>query len=1086
MVDSLRIPVEIIAQDLSGLDAVGDLNEGISQTSKEIEQLGKEVEGDNQLTQLLEDYQLRFGKLQAQLKTVDVNIAETLAALGDAQPNTAGYDRLQARLETLQQTQKQYQKQLQSIPDDFRAAAVAATDYETRISGVRNEVGKFGDTEAAFRTVTGAIGFAGGAQVEQAANAVAEILALSEALPLLREGFSGIVQNAAKAGKGLTENAGLLGTLATAAAAMAGGTTTLAGSLAALLPVLLPVAAAVAAAGLALKAFNDFNERAAEATRTLIKEQEQLFTLRRGGTQDEIEARKREIETNKEITDAIIAQNKATFDQFEQEATGLGRAVADIFNIGGSRELRENLQELESESRQAGIALGLYNQILDDQQVIANQRVNQLALEGQAYADLKQAIDNADVSGFAKDYKDALQQQANIQTQITFLENQKIEASDEVITALDRQIEALRLEQLDPTTDKIDALESAMQRLGVSAADLTVEITDGAQGFVNYLEAQRQNYIDITNLIETGSSEQVQQRRRQIDLEIEAIQRILPSLENAAETSDVAADALTEYNNRLDELQGEQGRLNDDLVETIRAREMESEILRDQLDLFQQRIDSEVEIADLIRNASSEQIAERIQGLEDEKNAIANILPELRKLATDSDEAAAQLSQYQTRLRDINDEIFMLQGTVTEGVTAREQQEKLAEIEQLQQEHLANIVDIRADGQAKELDLIAKFQEKELDLETKHDNDVANIQKRMNDEISKTEKEYMRDRIQAWEQFRKDEKRRLEDANDERLSILDDLHASLVQAEEDNNVVAFIRAERDAQRRLDEQAAQVDKETRRRQEDFLAQRELEQQQLEMKLDDIRERARQERAAADKQFQEKLGELDTQYAVELGKIREQTNARIKAEQDAIDKLLSQSGIQINQFTQQVTAGLVDSIEETTQAQIQAQDDVAQKKIDLEANAISTTADNINFAFTGILTNIQNMTLGFVNSLQQATSQSSRSTTSTARSSASTSRLFRTATAFADEGIVSSPTLAFIGEDLEPNEIEAVIRLKPSDGLPSGFKQGLMNGGGGDTYNFDFNVSGGVSEEFVRAQVAQGFKQFVNAVRRARSA
>ncbi len=90
------------------------------------------------------------------------------------------------------------------------------------------------------------------------------------------------------------------------------------------------------------------NQKASQSVKNLIATQEDYFRLLLTGTSEQIKARLDELRTEREITQARIAENREILRQFEEQVGAVGRAIFDVADTAGTRTLREETQKLET------------------------------------------------------------------------------------------------------------------------------------------------------------------------------------------------------------------------------------------------------------------------------------------------------------------------------------------------------------------------------------------------------------------------------------------------------------------------------------------------------------------------------------------------------------------------------------------------------------------------------------------------------------------------------------------------------------------------------------------------------------------
>lgn len=133
-----------------------------------------------------------------------------------------------------------------------------------------------------------------------------------------------------------------------------------------LLPILGAVGLAVGAFAAALAFLSARNEESARTTRTLMGLTEQYYRLALSGTQEQIRAAVEEVRLERDIAQARLDFNRSILDQIDQSVGTAGRAVADIFNLSGAKELREQTQLLEGQLLSSSFAVNYLSSLLDE------------------------------------------------------------------------------------------------------------------------------------------------------------------------------------------------------------------------------------------------------------------------------------------------------------------------------------------------------------------------------------------------------------------------------------------------------------------------------------------------------------------------------------------------------------------------------------------------------------------------------------------------------------------------------------------------------------------------------------------------
>lgn len=139
----------------------------------------------------------------------------------------------------------------------------------------------------------------------------------------------------------------------------------------ALLPVISGIAIGVGTVTAAFILLSKANEESARVTRALMNSTQEYFRLLQTGTQDQVQDALERAELERDIAQAQIDFNKSILEQIDTNTGTLGRAVADIFNLSGAKELREQTQGLEGQLLQTNIQIGLMTNALNSAEVAA-------------------------------------------------------------------------------------------------------------------------------------------------------------------------------------------------------------------------------------------------------------------------------------------------------------------------------------------------------------------------------------------------------------------------------------------------------------------------------------------------------------------------------------------------------------------------------------------------------------------------------------------------------------------------------------------------------------------------------------------
>ena len=316
------------------------------------------------------------------------------------------------------------------------------------------------------------------------------------------------------------------------------------------------------------------------------------------------------------------------------------------------------------------------------------------------------------------------------------------------------------------------------------------------------------------------------------------------------------------------------------------------------------RVGVEMETARRIEEMTTEQAKARLSQIETERVAIMGTIAELQAL--DTDEARAEIATLAERINALSEESSVLHQRVMPAIAAREaevqavrdqidQENELVATRQREEQEAEAIAKITARGAEQRAKLEAEVAEKASDLTAQ----IKQAWDDLPDAIAEIDSDYMAASIERADSFRKQEARHEEDANARRLQRLRAMQASLMQAEEDNDVVAFIRAQRAGERQLSEMDAQASQSQRRRTEDFLAEQEARRVEREQRIAEVRAGTTERIAALENerkelavQLQERLTEIKSATQKEIAELRDANAERLRQQEEADARRLDQ--------------------------------------------------------------------------------------------------------------------------------------------------------------------------------------------------
>lgn len=465
-------------------------------------------------------------------------------------------------------------------------------------------------------------------------------------------------------------------------------------------------------------------------------------------------------------------------------------------------------------------------------------------------------------------------------------------------------------------------------------------------------------------------------------------------------------------------------------------------------------ISAETEAAQLMATGTSEALQSRIQSLEIERKVLRDNLAAAQKLAEETGDTS-QVDQMVSRLAEIDTAMmtFATQG-VAEAIAAREAEEEAAEKAKQKTENLAKAVETLQAAEEKAAEAATDHQDKLAEIEAAGADRLVQIkeagaerlaaaEERINDtraklaevdtklrgSIADVNKKFMQSELEAVRKFRREEERETARANKERLRRLQDLEDDLYDAQQANDVNAFIAAERAGEKDLQRMAEDADEQTLLRQEQFAEERRLAEQQRAERIADLQVQAEERRAALQQQLADEQAARD--------KVIAETQKQLAVEQDRIAKAIAAED--------QRFAKVLANLNKQTEAERQA----VQGVMDTTKLAAASAATSIQASFLAAAKALSSLNFGGSNS-------SSLSSLTRSPSSGGRQRI-----AFASGGIATQPTLGMMAE--RPGWHEAAIPFRPSEGIESALSR-LGLGGGGTTVNVSLgNVNlGGISK------------------------
>jgi hypothetical protein len=747
----------------------------------------------------------------------------------------------------------------------------------------------------------------------------------------------------------------------------------------------------------------------------------------------------------------------------------------------------------------AGIAVALHGiqQSSEDGKKAAQDYNSELERQVKIQRQIADFKASGDLEGFHKAQQDFLKQQQDANTELTGL-YQKRSDLDTQYAALGSDLNANARQSIIAGAAETDAkikdiyenqftpATKALEDMGAAADDVTKAASErkGTQILIDGINQRIDLENQYADTIRTGNTGALAERKKAIEDELTAIQDHIGALAALAPSSEDAAAALQKQTDKANGLKNELSYLNDITGETTKNINNLAAAQKAQTDALVAQVQTQQDIANLIKGASTDALKQRSAALTAEFDAINKVLPELQALAPTSKDAAAQLDTYQKRLIAINNQMTELSAALPD-VRAAEVAKGLNEIADAEKNTDRKIEDIRAAS----LESLANIETAHTDAILKAgDKRLAALKKSQADEesaTSKVNKEYMDSELKANQKFHDDEIKAGKAASKERLKILDDTYQNELDATAANDVIAFIRAQREGEKKLKDEKETVDQAAQDRKAAYLEERQQARENREKALADIKAQGEASRAAAEDEFKTAQHQADQAQQDAIDRQKKGDEERIAAEETSLLQRIS--AIQDNYHLEE---SLIDDIFAKRKTKYTEDDKIINERLDLalkrhaedldtkakaetdshgrivttksnaEQKAAGDTANYTARAYGQAAVTIGAGLTGLVTSLAVAIAAAKTAAAGslsgafggTGSGGGSSSGGAGAGTAFANEGIVRKPTLALIGEKLKPGQYEAVMKFDSSQGLPRG-------GDGGTVINIgDIDLSG----------------------------
>lgn len=439
-------------------------------------------------------------------------------------------------------------------------------------------------------------------------------------------------------------------------------------------------------------------------------------------------------------------------------------------------------------------------------------------------------------------------------------------------------------------------------------------------------------------------------------------------------------------------------------------------------------------------NAAIAETEKRIQALEAELRISTRALEEGATAAGDNARALEEVTKREEEAARARERVLgVLQGLEEQAIRATEEAERRRsetgedrrvrdaraeedyqqQASQRMERHLENLLKIQADGNAR----IEKLNADLSAIPAERAQALADAEQKANASIATLQSEFFASELKALEKFQAQEKKAQEKANRERLRILNDLNDRLNDAARENNVIAFLQAQREGNKQLEQQSENLSVEARERQEAYIAERRDRAQQFEERNAQLRAQLAQETEQIRKTYEERRTTIAAQIEAEKAAIAERTkaaidayakeNAAAQAAYEQRRKRQEEDDARADRRAEEALGRQLAEIDRKAQAELRAVQAVYGATLEIERAAQRIQALAANTGKGPVPFGPQPKPAGF---------------TPSTGPSLGFQPLF---TKFATGGVASRPTIGLFGE--KPGMAEAFIPFRPSEGL-----------------------------------------------------
>lgn len=565
------------------------------------------------------------------------------------------------------------------------------------------------------------------------------------------------------------------------------------------------------------------------------------------------------------ITAALVdaRARSAEFVAAERERIAITQEVKN--EVEGLTEAERELQRIDLESAVAkfeGNIGDFENQMRDSAQTIATDRsgfIEQVIATGDMFSDVAE-IDIPTATN------EELEEFIDVFGRIPRASESVSDAANK-FDALKGNVEDTNIE-LDNARTELNAFESAIDDIGTTSINIAQQVSD--------LNADMQSFSQGVQASLSGSAEQTLAQEQALQIQIASQSEYITQLDAMSASSIEAAQGLGAAQQELDsmesslvdfEAQADKSFADNVLLEGLRdATEQQREYVNN--------LEATIEGSGRV-SAELVQAQEELTGLERSLDTLQDTTRPLISLR-EREEKAVRDSIASTEARIETERGFaQLQDSITESIA----------------DNAATIASIEVDRDKAVEGLDDKFDASELKRQTKQSKALAALDTQASTKRAAINSSFMEKSIKLNADFLKDTLAAERDSNAERVKILQDAGEALLSAEEDNNVIAFIQAERQRDLALEQQAAAATAESQEQMANFSAQNATLKKGRDKQITDLEANISSRRDILIQSYEEQTVELEAALEKQKNDAIAAANERIENERAALKQSIA---------------------------------------------------------------------------------------------------------------------------------------------------------------------------------------------------